>query len=89
MPMQKVCDEINLHFGLCKSDTKIVLKEMSWQVHLQEELKVAIDQVKEEHVAKPFMHNTKKYRNHIKEWKTTCLKLEIHSLSLWNRYGNK
>ena len=27
LPMQKVCDEINLHFGLCKSDTKIVLKK--------------------------------------------------------------
>ena len=47
--MRKVCDELDLHFGRCKVDTKTILKEKVMTNPTQAQLKKAIDEVEELH----------------------------------------
>ena len=61
----KVCTELGLRFGRCKSDTKAVLVKEGITATTDEQLKEALDHVEQEHHAIVFLY--KYYKVQIQE----------------------
>ena len=61
MAMIKVCDELDLHFGRCKSDARTILKK-GQREPTAEHLKKAMDEIEEEHRAILFLYKADRQR---------------------------
>jgi len=59
--MIKVCDELDLHFGRCKSDARTILKK-GQREPTAEHLKKAMDEIEEEHRAILFLYKADRQR---------------------------
>jgi len=62
MAVSKVCIELGLTFGRCKSDAKAVLTAEGVKKQTNEQLKEALDLVEEEHHAKNFLYKSDKQK---------------------------
>jgi len=58
MSVRKVCDELELTFGRCKSDTRALLKAEGIKEPTDEQLKDALNRVEEEHHAIIFLYKS-------------------------------
>ena len=69
MSIRKVCDELELKFGRCESDTRALLKAEGINELTDEQLKDVLNRVEEEHHAIIFLYKSdrQKFGNYITE----------------------
>ena len=77
MSVRKVCDELELTFGRCKSDTRALLKAEGIKEPTDEQLKDALNRVEEEHHAIIFLYKSdrQKFGKYITEKENEIYKI--------------
>jgi len=78
MSIRKVCDELELKFGRCESDTRALLKAEGINELTDEQLKDVLNRVEEEHHAIIFLY--KSDRSQRKKMRSYRKKIHLRKL---------